>query len=674
VVAVHANTSDLINVTISNVVDRVNSPLVEENWTIALGAASRRLSLCIGGRAMRDGEIRAVRHSVYLRANSIHGLFSRGVVQMSLAAPGHDFFASRDAAYRVYALGGGTGFDARFGAAVTPNTTTVLLSSATGDPYWSGFQRVMAGQYGTLDVWDGGWSGKPAVALVRGESWADAMELAPNDKNFPPPPDDEVLAAKMDADDLEAMHTAVYGSAVGCLTTYDNEVEIGQRVAQVATTIARPDRGYGGTYNYFDPDNYLTMSALIYSGEPFLQEQARLVIERSGAFLLPNGQLPHHFVGAKPDYSALSGATQTGPNTFWTLAALSYARNSGNAAWLASYMPTLRRAASFCFDLIDPTAALLKAPGPLMIDVFLRSNFTADSNAMVVGFLREFAEAEDAVGNGTGAASLRTLAGRVSDAAGADHYITQLNPDGTTRDFVDYDANLIAVAHGVADANRSARILARVDGGRCSAAQGGGPQFVSEVWYGPDDTTSGNTGDSWCSMARIALFDARARQRLGATPAGVAALNTTLDLLEHELLRCKEAPWMHERFGCDGQQQLNRTYAYFEYPSLIAMLLREVRYGVHVGFQTVSIAPFGVTRGFEYAVGNVRVAYSRARIAVSIPGDGHRSFVVEGMEVGARYQVVACEQPADAAIVDATGTLRFDVDIHGGCPTTATLV
>ena len=504
-----------------------------------------------------------------------------------------------------------------------------------------------------------------------------------------------------------------------------------------------------------------------------MRVQARLVIERSGAFLLPNGQLPHHFVGAKPDYSALSGATQTGPNTFWTLAALSYARNSGNAAWLASYMPTLRRAASFCFDLIDPTAALLKAPGPLMIDVFLRSNFTADSNAMVVGFLREFAEAEDAVGNGTGAASLRTLAGRVSDAvnallwasdaAGADHYITQLNPDGTTRDFVDvrrgearssraaprplrmasqltplltdgprdfgshplqYDANLIAVAHGVADANRSARILARVDGGRCSAAQGGGPQFVSEVWYGPDDTTSGNTGDSWCSMARIALFDARARQRLGATPAGVAALNTTLDLLEHELLRGKEAPWMHERFGCDGQQQLNRTYAlrsstrrahahkgrqrkagplphafphgpgtcqpteprassphpldsryaYFEYPSLIAMLLREVRYGVRVGFQTVSIAPFGVTRGFEYAVGNVRVAYSRARITVSIPGDGHRSFVVEGMEVGARYQVVACEQPADAAIVDATGTLRFDVDIHGGCPTTATLV
>ena len=40
-----------------------------------------------------------------------------------------------------------------------------------------------------------------------------------------------------------------------------------------------------GTYNYFDPDNFFSMSALIYSGEPFLQEQARTVIERSGAWL-----------------------------------------------------------------------------------------------------------------------------------------------------------------------------------------------------------------------------------------------------------------------------------------------------------------------------------------------------------------------------------------------------
>ena len=85
---------------------------------------------------------------------------------------------------------------------------------------------------------------------------------------------------------------------------------------------------------------------------------------------------------------------------------------------------------------------------------------------MVVGFLGEFAEAEAAVGNATGAAALRALAGRVSDAVNArlwasadpslgDHFVTQLNKDGSTRDFVDYDANLIAVANGVATGERA---------------------------------------------------------------------------------------------------------------------------------------------------------------------------------------------------------------------------
>ena len=37
------------------------------------------------------------------------------------------------------------------------------------------------------------------------------------------------------------------------------------------------------------------------------------------------------------------------------------------------------------------------------------------------------------------------------DCLGAIRYFdaTVLNPDGSTRDFVDYDANLIAVAHGI---------------------------------------------------------------------------------------------------------------------------------------------------------------------------------------------------------------------------------
>ena len=301
-VIVHSNTSDLVNISIANIVDNVAAPLVTETWTVALNASSRRLSLSIAGRALRKASLRAVRHGLYLRATSIHGLFSRGVVQMKGAPSGKDFLASIDAVSRVYAMGGGTAMDVRFeGAPARANRTTVLLSSNSGNPYWSGMQRVVIGNYRDYDTWDLGWSGKPSVAVDAGATWTDTVQIAPNDRNFPPPLDDAYAlgpgdgARPADSDDLEAIHTAIFGSAVGVLCSYDNEVVQGKRVAQAATTIARPDRGYSGTYNYFDPDNYLTMHALLYSGEPYLQEQARLVIERSGAFLKTNGELPHHF-------------------------------------------------------------------------------------------------------------------------------------------------------------------------------------------------------------------------------------------------------------------------------------------------------------------------------------------------------------------------------------------
>ena len=51
---------------------------------------------------------------------------------------------------------------------------------------------------------------------------------------------------------------------------------------------------------------------------------------------------------------------------------------------------------------------------------------------MMVGFLREFANAEDAVANHTGAAALRAKATAMADAVnkymwdGVDHYVTQV--------------------------------------------------------------------------------------------------------------------------------------------------------------------------------------------------------------------------------------------------------
>ena len=83
---------------------------------------------------------------------------------------------------------------------------------------------------------------------------------------------------------------------------------------------------------------------------------------------------------------------------------------------------------------------------------FIRNNYTSDTNAMLVGFLNDFADAEEQVmGNVTGALYLRQLAFNISAAmnkllwaseeAGADHFVTQIDANlNTTRDFVDYDS------------------------------------------------------------------------------------------------------------------------------------------------------------------------------------------------------------------------------------------
>ena len=49
--------------------------------------------------------------------------------------------------------------------------------------------------------------------------------------------------------------------------------------------------------------------------------------------------------------------------------------------------------------------------------------------------------------------------------------------------------------------------------------------------------------------------------------------------------------WMHERYGCDGKMQTNRTAAYFEYPSTVAILNREIRYGIEIDFKKVTVRP-----------------------------------------------------------------------------------
>jgi hypothetical protein len=180
-------------------------------------------------------------------------------------------------------------------------------------------------------------------------------------------------------------------------------------------------------------------------------------------------------------------------------------------------MPTLRKATNFLYDLFeDESKTLVNVPGSLMVDVFLRGNFTSDTNAMLVGFFDEFADAEESVGNATGAADLRALSGNISadlkeylwDTKSGDHFITQLNPDNTTRDFVDYDSNLMALAHGVVGSDDAAKVLARIDGGRCRA----GVTFVSEEYVRAKATNEWRRRKRAAERARSKASERRQRK------------------------------------------------------------------------------------------------------------------------------------------------------------------
>ena len=635
-------------VRIDGVLDDASDPLATSSWTLTLERGSRTLGLEVDARALRDGGVAGLRVSHQFSPYSTYGLFEhRGVTQRMNAPDG--YFASADALHRFYSLGGGGSVD----VTADGQQETVLRNAAPGSASpshpASGVEQVLAGSYPTRDAWDGkGWTAATPTELHAGDRWHVRSEITPNDYDFP--------AATVPADvdlpfaDLRALLTGVYGTAVGALDTY-------ALPGEASPTLATPGRGYDPGRNFYDPDTFMLDSALLYSGDPYLERQARETIEKSGAAIRPDGQVPHHFDGTNPTYVALSGATQTGPNIFWISAALRYAETTGDVAWLRDQKPVIERAMNFLTDRYDPSVQLISAPGPLWIDVFIRENYTSDTNAYMVGLLRQVADVEEHLGDAALAARRRAMAADIVEGMNAhlwdgDHYVTQLNPDGTTRDLVDYDSNLLAVAFGAAPPERAAQALARVDAGPCTH---GRATWVSERYYGPADTYGGNTGDSATAMARIGWADGLARRAVGDR---ATFSDQILGPLQSDLL---ERTFLTERYDCAGNPI--RTPYYHEYPEVVGMLLREVAYGIDVGLGTVDIDPF--TRdGFRYHLGSVDVAYSRDRVLMTVPGTGATRYAIHGLAGDAAYRVFVRrggtpQSPPQHVRTDATGVARF---------------
>ena len=412
-----------------------------------------------------------------------------------------------------------------------------------------------------------------------------------------------------------------------------------------------------------------------------------------------------------------------GPNIMWALAALRHAGESGDGVWLRRWLPKIRRAVgwvlsyaeglpqcrfaaipatawpagdepdgsvSYCAShLAVPNATapkLISAPGPLWNVPFdMKGNMSADSNAIAVILLRELADAEQFVANASGAATLRAAADTLSGALQAlwrhDHFASQIGVDGGEKDWVDNDANFLAIAAGAATPTQAAAFAARFGrgmGGRCKR-----PTWVVER---PPCGTGANgrrveCPDARVSEARVAWTEALARDAMGDT----AALRTRLvEPLRTDVLR---DTWLSERYSCDGAPI--RTPYFFEYPSLLAILLREFHYGLRLRVGTVSLRPLLATPPFSWAVGSaVEILHRRHYVRLRVPllvGDVR--FTVGALCAGERYKVrhesgpeKGCALGADGAApalrvdADGEGVARFTATVRAGCERRAVLV
>jgi hypothetical protein len=451
-------------------------------------------------------------------------------------------------------------------------------------------------------------------------------------------------------------------------------------------------------------DSGISNSALLYTFDEDLHEQVRGQLETNMARVCPDndnptrcifGQCIHHFTNScngqgaecfctnNPNgqedcvfFDSIAGGVQTGPNIFTTLAALRYAGASGDQAWLTSKMPLLRSMIDFLEPLYDSAVGLYNVPGSLQIDVMIRANFTADSNAMFIVLFELFSDAEASVGNSTGvafcaqrAAALRAGLNKYLLHPSGDHYCTQSDPlpgggvKVCARDFVDYDANAIAIWARVPTSTAAAnKIFARMDGGACTHA--GRATYVSEVYYNKSNCVGGNTGDSAVAMGRIGWQDAMARHAVGDAAAVATFSNVLLAPLQRDLLR---RTWLPERFNCDGTDAHNAFY--FEYPAVVSLMLYEVKYGISLQMTRVVVDPLAAPAGgFDYFLGAVWVSYSPTSFhcELGLAHTGSRAFTVTKMAPGG-YTVTATGEPAPFHVtVGADGVLSFSVAVGKG--------
>eukprot|EP00164_Ancoracysta_twista_P016587 GFYU01027885.1.p2 GENE.GFYU01027885.1~~GFYU01027885.1.p2 ORF type:complete len:196 (+),score=83.73 GFYU01027885.1:51-590(+) len=163
-------------------------------------------------------------------------------------------------------------------------------------------------------------------------------------------------------------------------------------------------------------------------------------------------------------------------------------------------------------------------------------------------------------------------------------------------------------------------------------------------------------------MGRIGWVDALARQ---ATRDVKTFEELLLEPIQSDL---NKHTYMYERYQCEGLPTHNDHY--IEYPEIVVMMLREVKYGIDLGFNRVTVNPLlnddDAQAGFNYHVGNVHVDYSPKEVNIRSPAHGNKEFYLTGLQANTAFTITVQDHNTNAltaapavATSDANGVLQF---------------
>lgn len=634
---------DASELTIS--IENIRDSDAASTWTLSLAANAGHFRLVTQTVATSDA-VKAIQIGVYANQWFMNGLFDRGVEQY--ANCGNQAFFTTNPLSDFYTMDNNRGSISVVPDRVASSGAWAMCSLGANDGV--GLQAILAGNYPTLEAWQKpDWKSAPLLTRTVGVIFESCLDIYPNNYAFPDflvTPD-----TSMPLRNLRTFYTAIYGSAAGVLGSFEHD-------GSAYPTLATPKRPYGNQYTFFDPDSWSTVNTLSFSGNTYLQEQARRILELA-ANHINHGQIPHHFIDGAPTYIAISRATQTGPNIFWVLAAIDHADATGDESWLRAHYPDLKAATDWVLDNYDPDRKLVKAGGPLFIDVFIRRGYTLDSNAMLLHLLPEMSAVAEFCGHSADADRYSRLAIAIKEGMnealwdGRDHYVTQRNSDWSIRDMVDYDGSYAAVAFGAADKKQAAAIFHRLDSGPHTHPNNRGT-WTSEKYYGPADCFGGNTGDSATAMARIWWLDLAARYATG----DVTNFYRYFQPIQDDLL---QDTWLTERYDARGKSI--RAPYYHEYPEITAMVLREMVYGIDIKINRVQVKPFGVS-SYHYEIGDLNVSYSPSLVRLHIPGHNRRTYRICGLLPDGQYSLSMNSRRTSRGIAtDHDGTALFQAPV-----------